>query len=377
MKEGVSAGKVMPMSAFYRACAVLGSLTVLLVGGCREGGPSRSGYVIAPSEQKIRVAVMPFDAASQRQDDSGQIVAQELVTALVGSEIFEVVEPGAVYAALVELGVRNGYGLSPQTMVKLQDRVGPVDIFVVGLVQDYSEVRVGPASYPTISLNARVIDGYTGSILWSGSVSRTGSDSEKFFGIGAVHSRGRLARAAVRDLIGTLDQRRLMSLIALASLAGEEREQPRSPAARTGTTKTVVWSGNEGFLDESVVISEADMRSALVDVEGLVKGSVLARQHHFSIVETTYDGTGTEIKAKLVDYRKVDAAKGYVRLEHPGETEQELNGLPVFMGSSAQEHPGAHYVDVAAGRFGIYVMGPNDRASTVQTVASSIVEALR
>lgn len=363
------------MGSFYRSCAALGLLAVVLVSGCKEGGPSRSGYLIAPGEQRIRVAVLPFDAATQRQGDSGQIVAQELVTALVGSRIFEVIEPGAVYAALIELGVRNGFGLSPSTMAKLQDRIGPVDIFVVGMVQDYSEVRVGPASYPTISLNARLIDGYSGSILWSGSVSRTGSDSEKFFGIGAVHSQGRLARAAVADLIGTLDQGRLVALLDSTSQAREDSGQSRRPAV--GGTKTVTWSGNEAFFDENAVLSEADMRSALVDVDGMVKGSVQARQHHFSIVETTYDGTGTQIKAKLVDYRKADAALGYVRLEHPGETEQELVGMPAFMGTSSEEHPGAYYVDLAAGRFGIYMVGPSERKSGIETVAASLVEALR
>jgi hypothetical protein len=363
------------MISAYRSHWAVVLLAALLLAGCKEGGPGRSGYLVSPGKQSIRVAVIPFDAASQRYEDSGQVVAQEVVTALVGTGVFEVIEPGAVYQALVELGVRNGYGLSPATMEKLQDRIGPVDVFVVGMVQDFGEVRVGPATYPTISLNARLIDGYRGSILWSGSVTRTGSDSEKLFGMGAVYSPGRLARAAVRDLIGTLDQRQLGALLEAASLARSGPEGPRRPAA--SATKTPKTSGSERFFDESTMISEADMRGSLVDVDGMVKGAVRFRQHHFAIVETAYDGQGSEISVKLVDYRKAEAALGYVRLEHPGETEAEFAGLPSFTGESSGRNPGAYHLDLAAGRFGIYVLGPSGRRNDIETVARSLVEALR
>jgi len=353
-------------------------LTVLL-SGCREGGPGGSGYLVGPERPAVSIAVMPFDTAVQRSEDLGQVVAQEVVTALLASGQFEVVEPGAVYAALVELGVRNGYGLSPATMEKLQDRIGPVDIFVVGIVQDFGDVRVGPATYPTISINARVIHGYSGRVLWSGSVSRTGSDSEKFFGMGAVHSAGRLARAAVRDLVSTIDQPRLMRLLELevARDSGADAEEPVPRKGRRAGPGTAKRTGNERFFDENAMLSEADLRGTLVDIDGMVKGPVRFRQHHFSIVDTTYDGSGAEIKVKLVDYRKADAAMGYVGLDHPGVPQGDFAGLPAFAGNSDGNTPGAYYLDVAAGRFGLFLLGPANRQADIELVANSLVASLK
>ncbi len=362
------------MIGAWRPIIVVALLLAVAATGCREGGPGGSGHVAAPERQKIRVAVMPFDAASQRYDQIGQVVAQEVVTVLVGSGVFEVVEPGAVYGALVELAVRNGYGLSPSTMEKLQSRVGPVDIFIVGMVQDFSDVQVGPAIYPAISLNARAIDGYSGRILWSGSTSLTGSDSEKVFGIGAVYSPGRLARAAVRDLVRTLDQTELIALIEAPAIARDEAGELRRPTAMARAPAAA--TGNESFFDESVTVSEADMRRSLVDVDGMVKGPTWFRLHHFSIAETTYDGKGTAIHVKLVDYRKADAALGYVKLEHSGETEGEFAGLPAYSCDSSPQAPGARHLDVAVGRFGLHVLGPKERGDDIERVARALIDAM-
>jgi hypothetical protein len=178
----------------------------------------------------------------------------------------------------------------------------------------------------------------------------------------------------VRDLVSTLNQRQLVALLEASSAAEGEARAPRQPTATA--RRPAETTGSENFFDENVTISEADMRSSLVDVEGMVKDPVRFRQHHFSIAETTYNGTVTEIQVKLVDYRKAEAALGYVKLEHPGETEQKIAGLPAFIGPSSDKSPGAYYVDLAAGRFGIYALGPSGRGSDIERVARSLVEAL-
>ncbi|MBM3500251.1 MAG: hypothetical protein FJX74_16460, partial [Armatimonadetes bacterium] len=185
-----------------------------LAAGCKEGGPGSSGYLVKPGTERIRIAVMPFEAASPQYDSAAQVVTQELVTSLLGTGLFDVVEPGVVYQALTQSGSRNLYGLDLETMQAVQDHIGPVRVFVVGMVQEYGDVRVGAESYPSVSLTARVLDAQSASILWAGSVSKTGADSEKVFGLGAIHSQGRVLRAAVKSLIAKIDRRQFAELMA-------------------------------------------------------------------------------------------------------------------------------------------------------------------
>jgi hypothetical protein len=104
---------------------------------------------------------------------------------------------------------------------------------------------------------------------------------------------------------------------------------------------------------------------------------VLFRQHHFDIVEAQYAGQGYQIRAKLVDYRQVKAARGYVELDHPGETAQTFAGLPAYAADSSPDDPGACLLDVAAGRFGLSLTGPATKRSEVDSVATAIIAAMR
>ncbi|MBM3472870.1 MAG: hypothetical protein FJX75_06350 [Armatimonadetes bacterium] len=344
-----------------------------LLAGCKEGGPGSSGYLVKPGTERVRIAVLPFEVASPQYETAGQVVTQEIVTALLSTGLFEVVEPGLVYQALSESGSRNLYGLDRETMQALQQQVGPVRVFVVGLVQEFGEVRIGPESYPSVSLTARVLDGETGSIVWAGSVSKTGADSEKLFGIGAVHSQGRVIRAAVKGLIAKIDRKQLAEVLA----AGPT--QPVGPAVPRGPTPSgpPKVTGNERFFDEKATWTQAALTDLLLEVEGLTRAPVLFRQHHFDIVETQYAADGYEIRAKLVDYRQVKAAQGYVQLDHPGEAEQLLAGLPAYGTESSPDDPGAYVLDVAVGRFGLSLIGPAAHRADVEKAATAIIAAMK
>jgi len=349
-------------------------MLALAVAGCRESGPRASGYLAVPGPQRIRAAVIPFDSASLQFENAGQVIGQEVVTALMETGMFDVVDPGAVYQAMVDAGLRNanGYGMGPSGLERLQEKMGPVRIFVVGMVQEFGEVRIGPASYPSISINARVLDARNGSILWSGSVSRTGSDTEKFFGLGAVHSPGRLARGAVRELIGSVNRRELARILQ-ASAEGP----PPMEAAHVVPASRVRLTGKERFFDEKASYSEADMRSLMVEVGGLSRSGVGYREHHYSIAEATYRGSGFEVHAKLVDYRKAESALGFVRHEHPDEAEVQFAGLPAFSAPSAADMPGGYHLDLAAGRFGIFLRGPSQRQEDMERVARALIAAMK
>lgn len=350
------------------------ALLLLACAGCKEGGPATSGYLAKPQEGRVRLVVLPFESASLQSENAGQIVGQEMVTALLATGMFDVADPGAVYQAMVDAGLRNGngYGLGPAALEKLQEKLGPVRVFLVGIVQEFGEVRVGPASYPSISINARLLDGQTGAILWSGSVSRTGADTEKFFGLGAVHSTGRLSRIAVRDLVGSVNRRELAKILQASSEAAPSAAQmhalPAPSLRRTGT---------ERYFDESASYPEAALRSLPVDVAGMTKGSVEYREHHYSIVETSYQAQNTTIGVRLVDYRKASVARDFVKLDHPDEAEETFSGLPAYAAPSPAQTPGGYHLDIAVGRFGLFAQGPSGKKAEIETVARALIDAMQ
>ncbi len=356
-----------------RMICLLAMALTIAIAGCQEGGSRASGYLVPPGAGRIRAVVLPFESASLQFEGAGLVVGQELVTALMETGCFDVVDPGAVYQAMVEAGLRNGngYGLGPAALEKLQERVGPVGIFVVGMVQEFGEVRIGPASYPSVSINARVLSP-RGNILWSGSVSRTGSDTEKFFGFGAVHSPGRLVRGAVRELIGNVNQRELAGILrACAEESVVTASAPAAPAPRR------LIAGKERFFDEKAIYPEAELRDLLVEMAGLTRGPVKCREHHYSMVETTYQGAGFGIQAKLVDYRKAESALGFVRHEHPSESEGQFAGLPAYTAASAEKMPGGYHLDISVGRFGLFLRGPAQAQDDIERVARALIGPMK
>jgi hypothetical protein len=358
--------------AIRRLLPVALILPVITLVGCRESGPRSTGYLVSPGAQRVRIAVIPFEAASSQYDTAAQVVTQELVTTLIGTGLFQVVEPGVVYQAMSQSGSRNLYGLDAETRRALQQQIGPVRVFIVGLVQEFGDVHVGPESYPSISLSARLLDAQTGDIIWAGSVSRTGADHEQLFGLGAVHSEGRVARAAVQDLIRKVDQHQLAEILSKSSAGTAPGAPP--PTAPAGPARP---TGNEKYFDEKATWTEASLTGLMGEVSGLTRGPVTHRLHHYDIVEATYQGSGFEIRVKLVDCRKAESALGFLKLDHPGETQGSFDGLPAFQGPSAAADPGGYRLDVAAGRFGLYVAGPSAKQADIETVARTVIAAMK
>jgi hypothetical protein len=352
---------------------------VSLVAGCKEGGPGSQAYVAKPGAAKIRLAIVPFDSVGLQQENAARIVTDEVMTSLLGTGLFDVIEPGMVYQALSDSGTRNPSGLDSVLMQKLQEKLGPVQAFVVGMVGEFGEVRVGPMTYPSISVSARVLDAQSGAILWAGSASRTGAESEKLFGLGAVHSTGRLARAVVRDLIAGISRGQLASLLKATPTAPGAANAVSPVAATTpGVPGTAAApTGKEKFMDEGATYAEATLRALMLDVEGLTKGEVGYRQHHFPVVEVSYEGQGVSVAVKLVDCLKREAALALVKHDHPNEPEGRFAGLPAYAVSSPAQTPGAYHRDVAVGRFALFMSGPETKKADLEKVAQAIIQGMK
>ena len=349
---------------------------VVIVAGCKEGGSGGQSYLAKGGEARIRIAVIPFDSPGVQTENAARVVNDELVTSLIGTKAFDVVEPGIVYAAITDVSARNLYGLDLETMKKLQEKIGPVRAFIVGMVQEYGEVRVGPVTYPSISVSARVLDSQTGSILWAGSVSRTGADTEKLFGMGAVHSPGRLTRSVVATLIASASQQGLAKFIQQApSVPSVVAAAPVTPSPSSPTLTAP--SGKGRYMDETLTYTQGALSALFGQVDALTRGPVEFREHHFPIVATTYGGPDFEVAVRLVDCLKRQAALERVKHDYPDGTETKIAGLPAYAADSSAQMPGAYRLSVAAGRFALMLEGPSQKKSEMELIAQSIVAAMQ
>ncbi|MEI6502369.1 MAG: GNA1162 family protein [Armatimonadota bacterium] len=361
------------MKTLTRATLAAAVLMALAFSGCKEGGPGRQSSSLRPEVSPIRVAIVPFDSAGVSQENAARIVTEEVLTTLMSAGTFDVVEPGMVYSALADSGARNAWGLDTATMQKLEEKLGPVSCFIVGTVQEFGEVHVGSLSYPSISVSARVLDPQTGRVLWAGSCSRTGAETEKLFGMGAIHSSGRLARAVVQQLMLSVPRDQLVA--ALKAAPGQTSNSVTTPRPGAATAPAGP-TGNEKFMDESGAVSEATLKGYLVDFDGLTKGAVTYRTHYFPIAETSYQGPGVMITVKLEDCGKKGTALARVKHEHPGETDTRFAGLPSYASTSAAQMSGAYHLDLAAGRFALFLTGPESKKADLQKLAQALLTAM-
>jgi hypothetical protein len=159
---------------------------VCLASGCKNGGGSSQIYVKNGKAHRLRIAVLPFDNVSRNQD-AGRVITNTIITYLLSTGEFDVLEPGVVNSTMNSEGIRLTEGVTMEVCQKLQSKVN-ADAFVMGLVEEFGEVRIGSDSYPAVSFSARLVNARTAEILWAGTISKTGADHVKLFDIGRVSS---------------------------------------------------------------------------------------------------------------------------------------------------------------------------------------------
>ncbi|OFX17079.1 MAG: hypothetical protein A2Z18_00295 [Armatimonadetes bacterium RBG_16_58_9] len=353
------------------ARTILPALAALaLLSGC-NGGPSAKTFVWKNDGQRLRIAVLPFDNVSVNQD-AGRILTSTVVTYLLSTGEFDVVEPGVIYSTLASEGVRLTEGLSLEDCRKLQPKLN-ADAFVIGLVEEFGEVRIGSDSYPSVSFSARLVDARTADILWAASISKTGADSVKIFDIGRVSSLGKLARRAVGDMAASLYRSKDPVVAALAA-SSEQRPAVAATGDTHGpATSTAPATGSRS--DGSATYGEKELTASLKDIGPIKVGAITYKRHFHDTVETRYQlSDGKFVEVKLVDYRKPDISEKFLRHYHPGEQPRKLESFTAFANDSDF---GEHHLDIAVGQFGLFLRGPKDRKSDIESLGSSIIALLK
>lgn len=355
-------------------------LTLALVSGCKEGGPSTKIFVQKGTGQRIRIAVLPFDNVS-RDQEAGRIITNTVITYLLSTGRFDVVEPGVVYAAMAESSVRSvNEGLTVDICRKLQKQLN-ADAFIVGMLEEFGEVRIGSDTYPSISFSARLVDARTANILWAATISKTGAEGVKIFDIGRVASLGKLAKLAVRDMAESLSKSEPQILLAMSPGVSPEVNVAQKP----GTTDITQVSATQGapepaqqtrYLDESAAYGETELSALLKDIGDAKLGPITYKKHFHDTIETAYKlaTAGKSVEVLLVDYKKVDTAKKFVAHDHPGETETTFESLPAF---TSESDFGYYHLDVAVGRFCIFLRGPKDQKAVIDSLGQGIINSLK
>jgi polysaccharide biosynthesis protein PelC len=148
--------------AFFFMLVALCSL--LIVGGCTAN--SLRHYVRQQIDYSSikRVAVLPFEPLTS-DEYAGEKIRQLVITELLSRGI-DVVEPGEVTRALVELKIRSLGSIKTTDIQTLAKTLG-VEALMMGSVEAYGISRGITVSYPEVSISLRLVEASSGNIIWS------------------------------------------------------------------------------------------------------------------------------------------------------------------------------------------------------------------
>ncbi len=363
-------------------------LVVLVIAvffaGCKDSGPSTNIYVKNGKTKRLRIAVLPFDNVS-KDPDAGRVLTNTVITYLLSTGNFDVVEPGVINAAMGAEGVRLSEGVTMEICQKLQPKLS-ADAYIVGMVEEYGEVRIGADSYPSISFSTRLVNAHTADIIWAATISKTGADNVKLFDIGRISSLGKLSKQAVNAMAVSLSRSKNDIFVELAlqqgnSVAGNTHTVNNGTGETTTTLATNPTTGNTSgqtakYMDETPTYGEKELAALLKDVDKDKLGAVTYKKHYHDTIETKYQigGNGKSVEVKLVDYRKPTISEKFVKQYNPTAQQSTFETLAAFTGES---NFGYYHLDIVVGRFGLFLQGPKGNKADIDTLAKGIIALLK
>lgn len=179
----------------------IGLPALLALAGCGLGATTfvHPDYNFAYVE---RVAVVPFEDLTEDRGAAARM-SRYFVTALLDEQIFDIVEPGEVTAGMVGLGAMRVAELTPAQISELGRKFKAQALFL-GSVTESSTIRNGSTSENVVTIDVRLVETETGSVIWSTTVTETGRGFwSRLFGTNG-ESMGEVSRKAARRAIGQL-----------------------------------------------------------------------------------------------------------------------------------------------------------------------------
>jgi curli biogenesis system outer membrane secretion channel CsgG len=159
-----------------------------------------------------RIAVLPFENLTGEKY-GGEKISQAFIAELLIAGDFDVVEPGEVAKimltngnGMVQVGPEGGMHLDAGKLQKITGQLN-CQAVVIGAVTSYEMVRVGSEQYPQISLNVRLVDGKTGTIIWMSTFTKRGGPGVPFIGFGEKYTLSELTQDICKDIVNTLSKK--------------------------------------------------------------------------------------------------------------------------------------------------------------------------
>lgn len=150
-----------------------------------------------------KVGVLPF--ASLTNDRlAGDKMSSAFTSHLLFARNFNVAEPGqflAAYTTAIGANTSPPIGLPLDKLKSLGEAAGVQAIFE-GTVRDYNEGA--NAGRPLISVEVRLVDVGTGTIVWSTSLTRRGGAAVPLLGLGGSRTLPELTEAVAAELVDRL-----------------------------------------------------------------------------------------------------------------------------------------------------------------------------
>jgi len=178
-------------------------LAAMLAAGC--SAPVRT-YMHPEADMSFytRVGVVPFRSLTS-DPFAGQKFSGEFTTSLLAAGLFEVVDPGVFGTALSQVtGSRTPEDALTLDQLKKIGEVGGVQGIFVGTVSQYEMSSTSSGSFPVITVEARLIDLSTGTVVWKTSVADRGGPKSPIIGVNEIHTLGGLAQDISRRMVAKL-----------------------------------------------------------------------------------------------------------------------------------------------------------------------------
>lgn len=187
-----------PSAVRLRLLAAL-FVTWLAVSSCAAGN---SAVRLPEPGGRPAMAMLPLENLSGRAE-YGERYSRLVWSTLGRTGRFDVVDPGQVDAILVELRIRSAGALTTEQVIRMAGRLN-VRWIVAGTLLECGSVRTPDGEVPAFGLALRVLDGNSGTVVWTDLRTHTGQDRETIFGWGREENLERLAATTARELIDRL-----------------------------------------------------------------------------------------------------------------------------------------------------------------------------
>jgi TolB-like protein len=152
-----------------------------------------------------RVAVLPFDNLSNDRQ-AGERATRLTVTELLATGAADVVEPGEVQAALMQvIGANVVRAVSPSTeQVMALGKALKVQAVLLGSVSQSENLHSGAVPIPVVTIDMHLVETETGATVWATTQSaKGGSFSARVLGTGG-EAIAETTRKCVQDALATL-----------------------------------------------------------------------------------------------------------------------------------------------------------------------------